>query len=102
VRDGVAIPQSQLWPIIVPVWKNYRDGKGEKSEKKRRFSDRPKVRSNSRGGLKAWHYYWGYGGLIKRNLSWLPSKISNKQLKESDVDICTQPMDRSSWPLLLN
>jgi hypothetical protein len=26
----------------------------------------------------------------------------NKQLKESDADFCTQPMDRSSWPLLLN
>jgi hypothetical protein len=27
-----AIPQSQLWPIIVPVWKNYRNGNGEKSK----------------------------------------------------------------------
>ena len=34
-----------------------------------------------------------------RGLTWLPSKRANKQLKESDADICTQPMDRSSWPL---
>jgi hypothetical protein len=35
VRDGVAIPQSKLWPIIVPVWKNCRDGNGEKPEEKK-------------------------------------------------------------------
>jgi hypothetical protein len=35
VRDGVAIPQSQFWPIIVPVWKNYKDGNGEESEEKK-------------------------------------------------------------------
>jgi hypothetical protein len=48
------------------------------------------------------NYYWGYGVLMKRDLSSLSSERPNKQLKESDVDICTQPMDRSSWPLLLN
>jgi hypothetical protein len=32
VRDGVAFPQSQLWHIIVPVWKNYRDENGEVPE----------------------------------------------------------------------
>jgi hypothetical protein len=53
-----------------------------------------KVGSSSRGGPKAWHYYWGYGELTKRNLAWLPSEWPNKQLKESDADICTQPMDR--------
>jgi hypothetical protein len=35
VRDGVSIPQSHLQPIIVPLWKNYRDGNGEKSEEKK-------------------------------------------------------------------
>jgi hypothetical protein len=35
VRDGVAILQSQLWPKIVPVWKNYRDGNGEEPEEKK-------------------------------------------------------------------
>jgi hypothetical protein len=34
VRDGVAIPQSHLWPIIVPIWKNCRDGNGEEPEEK--------------------------------------------------------------------
>jgi hypothetical protein len=35
VRDGVAIPQSKLSLIIVPVWKNYRDGNGKEPEKKK-------------------------------------------------------------------
>jgi hypothetical protein len=35
VRDGVAIPQSKFWPIIVPVWKNYSDGNGEEPEEKK-------------------------------------------------------------------
>jgi hypothetical protein len=35
VRDEVAIPQSQLWPIIDSVWKNYRDGNGEEPEEKK-------------------------------------------------------------------
>jgi hypothetical protein len=35
MRDGVAIPQSHLWPIIVSVWKNYRDGNGEEPEEKK-------------------------------------------------------------------
>ena len=35
VRDGVAILQSKFWPIIVPVWKNYRDGDGEEPEEKK-------------------------------------------------------------------
>jgi hypothetical protein len=29
MREGVAIPQSKLWPIIVPVWKNCRGGNGD-------------------------------------------------------------------------
>jgi hypothetical protein len=35
VREGVAIPQSKLWPIMVSVWKNYKDGNGEEPEGKK-------------------------------------------------------------------
>jgi hypothetical protein len=35
VKDGVAIPQSHLCSIIVPVWKYYRDGNGEEPEEKK-------------------------------------------------------------------
>jgi hypothetical protein len=34
VREGVVIPQSKLWPIIVPIWKNFKDGNGEVPEEK--------------------------------------------------------------------
>jgi hypothetical protein len=35
VRDRVAIPLSHLWPIVVPVWKNYRDANGQDPEEKK-------------------------------------------------------------------
>ena len=41
------------------------------------------------------------GALTKWDLSWLLSERP-KQLEELDADIRTQPMDKSSWPLLLN
>jgi hypothetical protein len=74
-KRRVAIPQSHLWPITVSVWKkNHRDGNGEELEGKKKSIDWPKMGSSSKGGPKAWHYYWGYGMLTKRDLSWLPPK----------------------------
>lgn len=35
VRERGTIPQSQLWPITVSVWKNYRDRNGEEPEEKK-------------------------------------------------------------------
>ena len=101
VTDGVAISQSQIWPIIIPVWKNYRDGNGEETEEK-------KVQKQAQSGIKI---KWRCNDLTlllrlwstqKRDLSRLTSERSNKLLKDSEADIFTQPIDRSSWLLLLN
>jgi hypothetical protein len=80
VREAIAIPQSQLWPVIVPIWKNCRDGNGEEPGKKI-------FQQQAQSGiqLKAWHFYWGYEVITKGDLSWLPSERPNKQLKVSDV-----------------
>ena len=49
------------------IWKNYRNGNGEEPEEK-------KVQLQAQSGIqlkgkaKAWHYYWGHGVLIKRDL----------------------------------
>jgi hypothetical protein len=40
--------------------------------------------------------------LADRSLAWLPFKRTNKQLKEADADIYTQPIDRSWGHLWLN
>jgi hypothetical protein len=80
----------------VPVWKNSRHENGEEPEEKE-VQQQAQSRSSSRGGPQAWHYYWGYEELTKRDLSWLNSERPNKQLKESHADIFTQPMDRGWW-----
>ena len=67
---------------------NCKDGNGEEPEEKM-------VQQQAQSGTKLKEMPQGltillcYGVLTKRGLSWLPSEKSNKQLKESDADICT-------------
>jgi hypothetical protein len=69
----------------------------EKKLRERKSCLQSYLGSISREGCNAWHYYWCHAVLTKRGLSWLLSERPNKQLKESDADICIQPMDRSWW-----
>jgi hypothetical protein len=80
---------------------NYRDGNGEKPEEKKvQWQAQSEIQVKRRSqGLTLLLRLWS---AQKRDLSWLLSKRPNKQLKESDADICPQPMERNSWPLLLN
>jgi hypothetical protein len=100
--DGVAIQQSHLWPIIVPVWKNFRDGNREEQQEGKKVQPLAQSRIQLKGksqGLTLLLKLWSTN---KKEPNMTALQKPNKQLKESDADICTQSMDRSSWPPLLN
>jgi hypothetical protein len=99
-RNRAAIPQLQLWPITVPVWKNYRDGNGEEPEDKK-IQEQAQSGIQLRRGPTASHYYWGYGELTKRDLAWLHSGRPTSSWK-SQMQICvsnqwTKAADPCCW-----
>jgi hypothetical protein len=97
-RDGVATPQSYLWPIILPVWNNYSDGNGEEPEEKKRYYDRPKVGSSSRRGPKAWHYYWGYEALTKGTYHEYPLKDPTSSWKSQMQIFALNQWTKAAYP----
>jgi hypothetical protein len=100
VRDGIAFPQSKLWPIIVLVRKNCRERNGEKPEgKKDQGQAQSGIQLKGRSQdltllLRLWRAH--KKGPIMTALQKL------QQAVDLYADIFTQPMDRSSWPRLLN
>ena len=73
--------------------------KMEKRLKERRSGDQSNLERISRGGSKAWHYYWYYGVFTDRSITWLSSKRANKLLIEIDVDTYTQQIVWSQEPM---
>jgi hypothetical protein len=99
-RDWIPILQLHLWPIIVPIWKNYRDGKGWKPEEK-------KVQKQAQSGIQLKGRTQGLTLLLRlwsthQKGSIMTAPWKTQKAAESDAYICIQPMDRSSWSLLLN
>lgn len=100
VRDEVAISQSKTQTISLPVWKNCKDGNGEKPEEK-------KGQWQSQSGT---HLKWRPQDLIPllkyrtltKNWTIVAALRKAKQLNESNVHICTQLRNRHCWPLCLN
>jgi hypothetical protein len=101
VRDGVAIPQSHFWPIIVPVWKNYRNGNGEEPvEKKvqRQAQSGIQLKGRSQGLillLRLWNTH-------KKGFIMTALQKTQHTAERFRCSYLPQPMDRSSWGLLLN
>jgi hypothetical protein len=95
VRDGVAIPQSCLWPIIVSVWKNYRDGNGEEPEEK-------KVQQQAQHGIQLkgrscdltlWLRLWNAHDCPLND----PTSCWKSQIQFFALNQCTEAADPCCW-----
>jgi hypothetical protein len=99
VRDGVAILQSKLWPIIVPVWKYCRDRNGEDPEEM-------KVQLQAQSGIQLEGKPYGLTLLLRvwnahKKGSIMAGPLETQQAAvrvNIVVNICTQPMDKAAEP----
>jgi hypothetical protein len=79
-------------------WKNYRAGNGEEPEEKKVQQQAQSVIQGRSQGLTLLLRQWD---THKKGPS-MTALRKTQQAADSDADSCTQPMDRSSWPMLLN
>jgi hypothetical protein len=101
IRERWPIPLSQLWPIIVPAWKDYREENGGEPEER-------KVQKQAQSGIQLKGWFQGLPLLFRL---WSTHKTGpsmtafRKPQQEAETvkgRYMSQPMDRSSWTLLLN
>jgi len=98
VRDRIAIPQPKLWPIIVPLWKNCRDGNGEELEVK-------KVQQQTQSGIQLKGRPQGltlllrqWGTHKKEPIMTALWKIQQAAERVRCSQMCTQPMVEAADP----
>jgi len=69
----------------------------ENSLRKRRFRDRHKVGSISRGGPTTWHHYWGYGRSQKGTYHECPPSSCKSQMQICAPNQWTEAADPCGW-----
>jgi hypothetical protein len=97
VWEGVAIPQSHLWPIIVSVWKKYRDWNREEPEEKK-VQGQTQSRIQLKGSSQDLTLFITEAMEYSQKRSIMTVFGKTWQAAESDVDICPTNRQKQLTP----